>query len=214
MPLDKRLGADGICRPADDRRERHQVAHQTARTDRRSPPDDEVDPGKRQRRACPVRTSEFRVSDQCGADGNDHRTGGDDERAVRDARACQSADEQDLISEVTDDPQPGECPPVAPCESRRGVEHPATGCLRSAGTGRGHRRQKDQRRQRRPHRVECLRVDLRKRGFDDGVIGAPDENHQEQKGVGAGKTAEWQRRRRGQTRDPTPAPPRSVRSII
>ncbi len=98
-----------------------------------------------------------------------------------------------LVQRVADHAEGGEPQPLAGGDPGRRVEDVedavrAVGTPFDAASERTHARDDGEERDGRddhPHRVERLRLQLSKSGLDDDEVGAPDDRHQEQKGVDA-----------------------------
>ena len=132
-----------------------------------------------------------------------HRRRREHERAVGDARLRQAGDEGGLVEEVSDDAESRQRQPVAARDLRRACRR-CSRAIRPAPTSSGGRqshrdddRQEHGRTDRQADGIERLGMQLGERAFDDGVVRAPDDRHQEQERVDA---AELERRQEREVR--------------
>jgi len=112
----------------------------------------------------------------------------DDERAVRDARQRDTADEEQLVRGMTHETEPDERQTVAGrqrlrCvqDARRRVTAPAC-----APPHDPNGREEQRRRDREAQGVEGLWRDLVETALDDAVVRAPDDDHQDEERVDPG----------------------------
>ena len=190
MARHQRPRADGIERPAEHGSQDHQVAGKRGARRVCAAADDQVDAEERQQHAGPVHRADALLAADRREQRDGNRRRGEQQRAVGDARPGEPADEQELVEAVADEADPGQADPVLPRHGRRRMEDArdvgACGRVRVGRTaapdqqvgGHHQRRRLDE-----AQRVERLGIDFAKRGFDQGVVRAPDERHQEQEGV-------------------------------
>jgi hypothetical protein len=123
---------------------------------------------------------------------NQHRRRGDDHRAVGHARLRQTANEQGLVEQVADDPERADGQPITPRQRRGRVKcarkHTRRSILpgRSPPAGNPRSRHHDEERggsDRQSQGVEGLRLKLAEGALDDGMVGAPDDRHQQEQPV-------------------------------